>query len=43
MPFAISSSCKICSLKLEIVEVLFASVSYESFSLGYFASGVSLV
>ena len=40
MPYAISSSGNISGVKLEIAEVLFVSVSSESFSLGYSASGI---
>ena len=41
MPYAISSSGNISGVKLEIAEVLFVSVSSESFSLGYSTSSVS--
>ena len=41
MLFSVSSSSKICSIKFEIVAVLFVSVSSESFLLRYPAPGVS--
>ena len=41
MPFANLSSGNNCGTKLGIAEVLFASVSSDSFSFGYSASGLS--
>ena len=41
IPFTISSSGNICRIKFGIAEALFVSVNSESFSLGYFVSGVS--